>query len=122
MTPRFASRIAIANSVLVGWNSGLLCAFLIAILIGVMFNTFADGIDDSWRIATAILVAVIVGIFCGYTEDSDYCRCRYDPRSAERAVERVELRVNDKRAESQTIAKLETNDRNHPFHGRHIAA
>ncbi len=67
MTPRFASRIAIANSVLVGWNSGLLCAFLIAILTGVMFNTFADGIDDSWRIATAILVAVIVGIFCGHT-------------------------------------------------------
>ena len=57
--------IAPASAALVGWNAGVLAAFLVAIAIGASFSGIGAPLKGSFALMTTGFIAVSLGLFVG---------------------------------------------------------
>ena len=57
--------IAPASAALVGWNAGVLVAFLVAIAIGASFSSIGTPLKGSFAVIVTGIIAVSLGLFVG---------------------------------------------------------
>ena len=58
--------VAVINSILVGWNVGLLTSFLFAITLGIVARNIVGPMKESAGIVIVLAVSIVVGATVGF--------------------------------------------------------